>query len=219
MRYNDTVDINDRNKSHTRIIKLIPERSRVLDVGCSTGFLGEFLKREKKCSVDGIEYDREAGALALKRLDACVVGDVEDGRILSAFKGKKYDRIIAGDILEHLSDPQGLLKTFSKMLSDDGCVILSLPNVAHLRIRLKLLMGRFEYTDGGIMDSTHLRFFTHETAKRLITDSGYTIVHEEHTLGPRIGGLSLLERILPKRLFAPQFLFVIKPVKPQDAVS
>jgi methionine biosynthesis protein MetW len=219
MRYNDTVDINDRNKSHTRIIKLIPERSRVLDVGCSTGFLGEFLIKEKKCSVDGIEYDSEAGTIASARLNTCVVGDVEDDVLLAAFNGKEYDCIIAGDILEHLKEPVKLLKRFSKILSGNGRVILSLPNVAHLRIRAKLLMGRFEYTEGGIMDISHLRFFTHDTAKRLITDSGYTIVHEEHTLGPRIGAFSLLENILPKKLFAAQFIFVIKPVKSKDVIS
>ncbi|MBI5632323.1 MAG: class I SAM-dependent methyltransferase [Nitrospirae bacterium] len=212
MRYNNSIDLNDRNKSHTRIIGLVPERSRVLDVGCSTGFLGEYLIKEKKCVVDGIEYDEQAGAIASKKLNGFIRGDVEDDRLINNLNGKTYDVIIAGDILEHLKDPSGLLRKLSKFLSDNGKIILSLPNIAHFRIRANLLLGRFEYTEEGIMDSTHLRFFTHDTAKRLITDSGYTIVHEEHTLGPRIGALSLLENILPKKLFAAQFIFVIKPV-------
>lgn len=214
MRYNDTVDINNRNKSHTRIIKLVPERSRVLDVGCSTGFLGEYLIKEKKCVVDGVEYDEQAGAIASTRLTGFIRGDVEDESLLENFNGKTYDVIIAGDILEHLKDPSRLLRKLSNFLSDNGKIILSLPNIAHFRIRANLFLGRFEYTEGGIMDSTHLRFFTHETARKLITGSGYTVVHEDHVMGPRIGAFSALGSILPKKIFASQFIFVIRPVRP-----
>lgn len=211
MRYNDSINPEDRNKSHTRIMNLVGDNSIVLDVGCSTGFLGEYLIREKGCRVDGIESDEEMAEVAARRLTSLVKGDVEDTGLWSGLNGRKYDAIIAGDIIEHLKDPVGFLKRLAGYLSSGGRIILSLPNIAHFRIRLKLLTGKFEYEEAGIMDSTHLRFFTYDTARRLIRGAGYDIVHEEHTLGPRVGRFPVLERILPAKIFAAQFIFVIRP--------
>lgn len=162
-----------RFSSHSLIAKMAGDgRGRVcLDVGCSTGYLAEILTRQG-WTVDGIESDPVSSALASRACRRVFDQPVELWKPATA----NYDLIIFGDVLEHLVNPEQELVRFAQNhLSPGGQIIISLPNVAHVTVRLGLLLGRFEPATRGIMDSTHLHFFTRRGARKLISDSGLDI--------------------------------------------
>ncbi len=128
----------------------------------------------KDCTVIGIEYDKEAAEKARDHCEQVIVGDLD--RIDEfPFKRNEFDHILFMDVLEHLRDPAALLKKLRPFLKAEGTIIISIPNVANLSVRSGLLFGRWNYTEYGIMDRTHLRFFTRKTATALVTGAGYSI--------------------------------------------
>ena len=151
------------NQSIVRTIKslsLLDSGRRVLDVGCGFGALGKEF-RHRGFEVWGIERDPKATALASERLDQVIVADLADRALLDAkLSGNQFDVIVFSDVLEHMLDPRGVVLTFLPYLAPAGRVIISVPNVANWQTRLGLLFGRFTYRDTGVLDRTHLRFFT-----------------------------------------------------------
>jgi 2-polyprenyl-3-methyl-5-hydroxy-6-metoxy-1,4-benzoquinol methylase len=153
------------------IASLISKGTRVLDIGCGGGQLGAAL-REKECVVDGID-------IALDRLvfhkDYNLVweGNVENFDFNQDLG--KYNIIVFSDILEHLASAEPILRKINALLAHGGRIIISLPNVAFFINRWNLILGRWDYTDEGILDRTHLKFFTFSTSKRLIKSTGYQI--------------------------------------------
>lgn len=164
----------DKYSSHSKIINLIKELGKnlkILDIGCSTGYLAKrFTGMGNK--VNGIEADIKSAKLAKKYCDV-IVGDVETLKL--NYKKNSFDVILFADILEHLKNPLITLKFFKKYLKEDGMIIISTSNIANWYIRLNLLFGKFEYTDRGILDETHLRFFTLKGLKKLIKEAGFKI--------------------------------------------
>jgi SAM-dependent methyltransferase len=160
------------------VIKLIDaDRHKpieVLELGCAIGSTLNRIKRLWPDSeVHGIEYVNE-----VVRVGSCISdiiqGDVESMEI--PYEPKQFDYIICPDVLEHLRDPQGALRRFLPYLKDDGCFIISLPNIRHFGVLMMLMLdGRFDYQEDGILDSTHLRFFTMDTAKEMIEGVGLLI--------------------------------------------
>jgi len=122
----------------------------------------------------GIEIDKESAQIAKKYCKDVIVGDIETMDSLP-YPEEYFDVIIFGDVLEHLKDPLSVLKKLKKYLNKNGYIICSIPNIAHIYVRLNLLFGRWEYQDTGILDKTHLRFFTKKTAIKLIEDAEYKI--------------------------------------------
>jgi len=164
----------DPYSSHSQILNWVKkERPRdVLEIGTATGYLtAEMVKLG--CRVTGVEQDVEMASVAADHCDQMLVGDVET---LSLEALGNYDAIILGDILEHVRNPTAILKNLTKLLKPGGKVLMSLPNVANIWVRLNLLFGRFNYTRVGILDESHLRFFTLQTSKKLAHDSGLTVV-------------------------------------------
>jgi 2-polyprenyl-3-methyl-5-hydroxy-6-metoxy-1,4-benzoquinol methylase len=152
-----------------------PPKPVVLDVGCGGGALGEAI-RSRGYEVWGIEVHPEAVRLAADRLDGVVAADLNDLPKVRALLGdRRFDALIFSDVLEHVYDPFTRLKEYLEFLKPGGRVLVSLPNVAVWASRLSLLVGRFEYSDTGIMDRTHVRFFTFRSAKRLVTAAGLEI--------------------------------------------
>lgn len=160
------IDISDSNDSHALICKNIKGKSTVLDIGCSQGLIGKYLKEELDCKVYGIEIDEKAAEYARKtncyeEVFSFNISIENEKKYIDFFKRKqKYDYIIFADVLEHLIYPADVLINFSKLLNRNGYIIVSLPNIAHYDIINGLLNETFNYSDMGLLDCTHIRFFT-----------------------------------------------------------
>lgn len=159
--------------THRRIAAMVAPGGRVLDVGCATGYLAEPLSADK-CRVTGIEMDAAAAEKARTHCVKVVTGDAGDPAVLRT-AGDGFDTIICADILEHLADPWTVLRTLREMLVPGGQLLVSVPNVAYWRMRWDLLMGRFNYTDTGLLDRTHLRFFTVKTFRETAQACGFDV--------------------------------------------
>lgn len=176
-----------RNDPRTQIVSRIEPGSRVLEVGCATGFVSRFLMDRLGCTVVGLEIEPEAADLAEARGVQVIRGSVEDPAVRSRIEGT-FDYLICGDVLEHLRDPGGVLESLLPYLAPDGHVLASIPNVAHWSIRWRLLIGRFDYTRGGLLDANHLRFFTLRTAAEMFRSLG---------LEPEVGCVYRFPRFTP----------------------
>lgn len=159
--------------SHKQIIDLIGTNNFVLDLGCSTGRLSEAIKNKGNI-VYGVELNPYNAEKAKSVCNKVFIGSIESIEQFS-LKNDSFDVIILADVLEHLSNPESTLKSIRKFLKKDGFIIVSLPNVAHIYVRIKLLLGKFDYGPVGILDKTHLKFFTYKSALNLLIDSGYAI--------------------------------------------
>ncbi len=162
---------------------------RVLDVGCGAGVFGELLRKNGYAErVVGIEIDRQAADEAATRLTKVICADINRtgiNTLLATENDGPFDYIICADVLEHLIDPWQAMAQLVTHLSPDGRLIASIPNVRHWSVWLPLLLkGHWEYKDAGIMDQTHLRFFTRKTMRELFTGAGLEIVAGR----PLIGG-------------------------------
>ena len=178
--YSVELDLSDRNNSHTLIVELIGPDKKVLDVGVATGYVAAALS-SKGCAVTGIELDPDAARRAEEFCERVVVGDVESLDLSAELGEESFDVIVFGDVLEHLKDPQRVLEHLKTFLREEGYIVASIPNVAHGSVRLALLQGRFRYRELGLLDDTHLRFFTRESVEQLFRDSGFSIGELERT--------------------------------------
>ncbi len=174
LRYEADVDLNNENSAHTQLILLTGKNKRVLEAGPATGCVTRVLK-ERGCSVTGIEIDEQAAAVAEPFCTRMIVGDVEKMDLSATFGEERFDVVTFGDVLEHLVNPDRVLEDTRHILAPGGYVVASIPNVAHASLRLALLGGDFSYTDLGLLDRTHLRFYTRETLDELFRNAGYAI--------------------------------------------
>jgi 2-polyprenyl-3-methyl-5-hydroxy-6-metoxy-1,4-benzoquinol methylase len=172
--YDIEVDLDNPNMSQTHVVLLTGEGKDVLEVGTATGATTRVLK-ERGCRVTGVEVDPDAAERARPHCERMLVGDIEAMDLAEAFGAQRFDVIIFADVLEHLVHPERILADVRGLLSADGAVVASIPNVAHASVRLALLAGRFDYTDRGLLDRTHLRFYTRGTVDELFRDTGYAI--------------------------------------------
>jgi 2-polyprenyl-3-methyl-5-hydroxy-6-metoxy-1,4-benzoquinol methylase len=174
-KYDIEVDLENPGTSHSIIVDLVGHNKTVLDVGCATGYLARVL-REHGCKVSGAEVDPDAAGEAEEYLEKVVVGDLDSMDLAAAFPGETFDAIVFGDVLEHLRDPLPTLRQSRTMLAPGGSVIVSVPNVAHGAVRLALLRGKFPYRPLGLLDNTHLRFFTRDGLEDLMHEAGLVMV-------------------------------------------
>ena len=153
----------------------------VLDLGFGAGLLARRIRPACRY-LAGVELDPEAAQEGARFFDQPVVGDLLDG-ISGPFR-ERFDVIVAGDVLEHLPRPEDLLSALRPLLKTDGVLLLSLPNIANATVRFGLLFGRFAYARRGILDRTHLRFFTQATGRALLEGNGYRVVSVDATAMP-----------------------------------
>jgi methionine biosynthesis protein MetW len=227
--YADLVSRHGLTASHWFILDAVPPGARVLDVGCASGYLAAAL-RERGSATVGIEPDPAMARAAEQHCEQVLAVPLEEA--MTALDGERFGAIVLGDVLEHLVDPWATLSWAREQLDDGGLAVVSVPNIGHWSARWALLGGSFEYTDYGIFDRTHLRFFTQETAHELARRAGFELAGERYTPAPlpgeaivrRVLGGSpehprfplgharwFLSRTLP-RLFALQFVMTLRPV-------
>ena len=180
----------DPYSSHSVILRWLPagQGRRLLDVGAADGLLSRGLT-ERGWKVTGIEADPRAASAGAEHCERMIVADLDAD--VPALDGP-FDAIVCADILEHLRDPAAALAALVRALAPGGDVVISIPNVAHLWMRLSLLAGRFEYAERGILDRTHLRFFTRRTLRGLLHDAGLRVIRTTATPVP-------LYQVLPPR--------------------
>ena len=169
------------------VAQMIPVGARVLDVGCGEGTLTKVLSDACHAEFVGVEPDAtRAGRAGTRGLDVRTMRFDRDGvgDLIRDFG--RFDIVLFADVLEHLGDPQAALLLSREVLKPGGAVIASIPNVAHWSVRADLLRGRFRYRPDGIMDATHLRWFTADSAKSLLVSSGFNIVEYRATAGVAI---------------------------------
>jgi 2-polyprenyl-3-methyl-5-hydroxy-6-metoxy-1,4-benzoquinol methylase len=197
-----------------KLLALLDRPQRVLDVGCSTGYLAERLQ-QGGATVVGLDMDERAAELARRFCTEVHVGDIETMEL--PFEPGSFDAIVCGDLIEHVRDPQAMLARLRSLLRPGGRLVLSTPNIANWAMRLSLLFGRFRYTEWGILDKTHTHFFTRKTLRECLETAGYRIVVFDYTVpvpllsAPRVEAIAhRLGRLRPS-LLAYQFVVAAEP--------
>lgn len=167
--------VRDAGDSHAVMLDLVGPTKRVLDVGCSSGYLARALVDELGCTVAGVESDPEAAAKAQDVVQPLVVGDLDLLDLAEELDPASFDVVVFGDVLEHLRDPVRTLRQARALLAPGGFVVLSIPNVAHGDLALSLLRGEWTYRPLGLLDKTHLRFFTQDGLRQLVAEGGFAL--------------------------------------------
>ncbi len=203
----------DKYSRNRILIEWVGTGKRVLEVGCSTGYMSQLMK-ERNCAVTGVEMDADAARCAANYCEEVHVLDLNSPEWITRFSENRFEVALLGDVLEHLVDPARVLSQIREVLVPDGSLVISMPNVVHWETRAKVLLGQFDYQSCGTLDHTHLRFFTLKTARELIESAGCRIVRFHPAVGGRMTGhlrgtWQTLAGILPG-LLAYQFLFEAK---------
>jgi len=194
LRYNSRN--NNRYESTGLLISFMKKNKKLLDVGCGTGTITSTLRDALSLDVVGVEPHPERAEQA-RTEGLNVITGVYDQTF--AQRNEKFDYILFADVLEHLVDPAEMLREVKNSLAPDGRVLASIPNVAHWTVRAQLLFGNFNYKPTGIMDATHLRWFTRRSVRRLFEAAGY----EVEDIRGAAGGWMGVYRYTPFR-FLPQ---------------
>ena len=194
------------------VLTLVPQAARrILDVGCGVGALGAALKQRQECKVVGLELDGEAVTAAREVLDIAIHGDAEEFAIPDL--RQKFDCAVCADVLEHLRNPQDVLRKITDALDEDGTLVVSIPNARHWTIIARLLDGNFGYEDAGLLDRTHLRFFTRREAEMLLWRAGFDLPQVQAVVDPAYAKWE--ERGRPRQVTAGGHSFTV--ATPADA--
>jgi 2-polyprenyl-3-methyl-5-hydroxy-6-metoxy-1,4-benzoquinol methylase len=215
----------DRNNVWNAVLGLVDDNETVLDIGCSSGNFGQELIERKQCVVDGIDIDEKDVQLAQKKLRNAYVLNVERDSLEHLYG--KYDAVLMMDVIEHLAAPTPALKNVAKLLKPGGRLIFSVPNMAHISVRLDLLLGDLDYRDIGLLDDTHLHFYSEKTLLRVLNSAGYavdtarsiTITYPKQLVDLKLEEAGLSAKPAFKKMIAEtkgnvyQFVGVARPVK------
>lgn len=169
------------NHSYSQIIRRIPRYAQVLELGCGDGSMSKLVREVCKAHIIGVDFNPDIVWKAQQFCDYVFTEDLDDPHSLDALEGEKFDIITLVDVIEHLKYPEKLLKRLSHFLLDEGQVLLSVPNIAHASVRLELLNGSFDYQQTGILDATHLKFFTLKSIQALLASVHYDIQEIDYT--------------------------------------
>ncbi len=164
----------DAEDSLAMIARLIQPGNKVLDLGAGTGVLGAYLSENKQCTVDGVEGFEAQAEIASPGYRRLEVANLENCHLSTLFP-ETYNVIVCADVLEHLKNPEYILKQLAERLTAEGRILLSIPNIAYAGAIAGLMAGEFRYRPEGILDQTHLRFFTRQSLIDFIHQHGFTI--------------------------------------------
>jgi len=209
-------------QDRVEMLGYIPKTAkRILDVGCGEGTFSARIRETNRAEVWGIEIDEQVAGSAKEKLDRVDIGDAS--HVLSALPDSHFDCVVFNDILEHLPDPyQLLVQTISK-LTPMGIIVCSVPNVRYYTVLYRFLIEKnWRYSDSGVMDKTHLRFFTFISLKVALQQAGYETMTIEGINPTRYWGAHLLRFGTLGWLgdcIYPQIACVARPSKPQANIS
>ncbi len=182
-RYDYAIDPNGESTAN-KVLRRVGRNRRVLELGTALGVMTRAMK-EQGCSVTGIEIDPALAEEASRHCERMIVADLDQIDLADALGGARFEVIVAADVLEHLRDPRGILEKARAVIEPDGLAVLSIPNVAHASIVASLLCGRFDYCEKGLLDRTHLRFFTRSGIEDMLLAAGWLpIAWETHRVPP-----------------------------------
>lgn len=205
-------DDNYNNTVRYDLVNLIPDvRGIILDVGCASGATMKYLFDIGAVDVKGIDISEESLVAARKLGFDVYKIDLNISSL--PFDEKYFDTIILADVLEHLIDPWSVLSKIKTYLKDDGVIIISVPNIRNYKFLKRLIFqDRWDYEEQGILDKTHLRFFTDRTAKEMITSAGLNVVGTSYSGYNGIFNsiFNFIFRDLIKKFMAVQFYYVAK---------
>lgn len=184
----------DERTSLSVLAGLVSPGARVLDLGTGSGALGKYLRQHAHCTVDGVTINEQEAALARPHYRRVEVADLDHPQWIAAFAGEHYDFIICADVLEHLKQPETALQACRQLLAPGGRVLISIPNAAYCGLVAELMQGDFAYRQEGLLDRTHLRFFTRRSLKRFLGEHGW-----------EVESLQTIDRALPESEFKVPF--------------
>jgi len=175
-KYKNSIDINNSHDPRVIEMNYISQDSCVLDVGCACGDLGVALKEYKNCTCHAFEYNEGSIAIADSTGAYEKISQVDLDRLapedFPEYQGR-FDHVVCGDVLEHLREPYRVLDILRKYLKEGGSIVASIPNIAHASIKANLLLDDFTYTSVGLLDETHIRFFTWRTLAEGLSRKGW----------------------------------------------
>lgn len=157
------------------MVAYIPQTAQsVLEVGCGSGSFAAYLKSQRSIRVVAVEAHATAAAAATPRVDRLICATIEDA--VPQLAGERFDCAVFNDVLEHLVDPWAALRQIRPLLNDEGVVVASIPNIRYFPVLKDLVLkGRWEYQQQGVLDRTHLRFFTPESMRTLFASTGFQV--------------------------------------------
>ncbi|WP_131781570.1 class I SAM-dependent methyltransferase [Legionella gresilensis] len=161
---------------HIKILKKIKPESMVLEFGPAHGIMTQYMKEQLNCRVFAVELNTQAAADAKQFCEKIFVGNIEEYQWRVEFNELKFDYIIFADVLEHLYNPWQVLSEVKPFLKNDGRILVSIPNIANNAIIMNLINDKFEYRPTGLLDDTHIRFFTKSSIDNMIKTSGYKAI-------------------------------------------
>jgi 2-polyprenyl-3-methyl-5-hydroxy-6-metoxy-1,4-benzoquinol methylase len=166
--------LKDQANPLNRITQIIPDGAKVLDIGAGNGLLANMLQAvHRELIVDGVEPDNYACEIANKFYRKLYRGYAKE--FMDKIIDEDYDFIILADVIEHMNDPLEFLQELASLISNKTRIIMSVPNIAFGAIRIALLCGDFDYVDSGLLEKTHVRFFTLKTLEELTNKAGLFI--------------------------------------------
>lgn len=178
LRYDYLFDPED-DSTASRVCRMVGKHRKVLELGCAAGAMSAVMSRHYQCRVTGLEYDTEAAERAKSYCEDVLVTSIETPDWAAMLQGKQFDTVVAADVLEHLHEPDACLRQLHSLLTADGRLIVSIPNIAHGGVIASLLCNEFEYAETGLLDRTHVHFFTRNSLGKMLHDCGFRVAHVE----------------------------------------
>lgn len=215
---------NDDKDSLSKIIEILTPESYILELGPAEGYLTKCMYEQLNCRIDCVEISPEMARITKKYCNRMVIGDLDEMDLGSHFKSGSYDFVIIADVLEHIKEDKKTLTACRNLLKDNGKLIVSVPNIAHSSIIGSLLKGQFEYRDQGLLDPTHIKFYTRESIQALLTKCQFqmdnvdtvSILPEETEIGDSLTDLPFdLQNVILNRpdSLTYQFIITCRPSK------
>jgi|GEM_PF-808003 len=230
LRYESKLSGFDETSHYGRLLNRVGHNKKVLELGCSTGYLTTAMTEHFKCSVVCVEVDPDAAAAVRAKGHEVHLLDLDKVDLTQVLAGQKFDVVLCADVLEHLRSPEETLRQVSRLLNEDGYVICSIPHVAHGDIRLSLLTGRLPFRPMGLLDHTHIRFFTRALLEEVFESAGLRLddvernrwqVTKTEVQGRLPAHLKALGELLCSDPESETYQFIVKakPYKAQEKLS